>query len=266
MKFDRAPFQQFNYDLGEFENEISENGCDLTTTTSDLQDQLPVLNILLNYFKDPAIKVIKSGISEDQMIFFNIGESDKNSLNPSKDMNVRKAVDLCLNRSKMISDLSFGLYDLTDIDLMFNNDKNSQENSTDPYDPASANALLDQFGWKDSDNNPETPRISAGVAGIPDGKELGFQYLVEDIDDNLKSSEMVKASLAECGIGINIKPEPPEIFWDSRNANSIFQGNYDLAQLSLKTPVSDPCPLFYFPIHPNCRKQFSRIKFQRFQK
>ena len=40
---------------------------------------------------------------------------------------------------------------------------------------------------------------------VPDGKELGFRYFVEEIDDNLKSSEIVKASLAECGIGINIK-------------------------------------------------------------
>ena len=115
LKFDRAPFQQFNYDLGEFEKEINENGCDLATTTSDLRDQLPVLNILLNYFKDPAIKVLKSDISEDQMIFFNLNGNEKDASNPLKDLNVRKAVDLCLNRSKMISDLSFGLYDLVDL-------------------------------------------------------------------------------------------------------------------------------------------------------
>ena len=222
LKFDRAPFQQFNYDLGEFEKEIRENGCDLGTTTSDLRDQLPVLNILLNYFKDPAIKVIKSGKSEGQMIFFNLGGSESDASNPSKDLNVRKAVDLCLNRSKMISDLSFGLYDLIDYDQLLNADNGSQKNAEDPSDPTAGNDLLDRSGWKDNDNNPETPRISTGVAGIPDGMELGFRYLVEEIYDNLKSSEIVKASLAECGIGINIKSVPPEIFWDARKRQFNF--------------------------------------------
>jgi len=264
LKFDRAPFQQFNYDLGEFEKDVSENGCDLTTTTSDLRDQLPVLNILLNYFKDPAIKVIKSGFSNDQIIFFRLGGDEKNASNPSKDLNVRKAVDLCLNRSKMISTLSFGLYELIDIDQILNSDTNSQKIAVDPHDPASGNALLDRSGWKDIDNNPKTPRVSEGVPGVPDGKELGFRFFVEDVDDNLKASEIVKASLAECGIGINIKPIPPEVFWDDRNSDSIFQGNYDLAQLSLKTPILDPCQLFSSRSIPSVENNFIGLNFSRF--
>jgi len=265
LKFDRVPFRQFNYDLGEFEKEISENGCDLATTTSDLRDQLPVLNILLNYFKDPAIKVLKSGKSEDQMILFNLGGSEEDASNPSKDLNVRKAVDLCLNRSKIISDLSYGLYDLTDLEQILNSETNSQENSANPYDPTSGNALLDRSGWKDNDNNPDTPRISSGVSGVPNGKELGFRFLVEDIDDNLKSSEIVKASLADCGIGINIKPVPPEIFWDARNADSVFHGNYDIAQLTLEAPFSNPCPLFSSKSIPTAENNFLGLNFSGFK-
>ena len=265
LKFDRAPFQQFNYDLGEFEKEINENGCDLVTTTSDLRDQLPVLNILLNYFKDPAIKVLKSNISVDQLILFNLNGNEKDASNPSKDLNVRKAVDLCLNRSKMVSDLLFGLYDLVYLDQIMKPDDDPQKNAVDPYDPSAGKALLEQSGWKDSDNNPETPRVSAGVPDMPDGKELGFRLFVEDIDDNLKSSEIVKASLAECGIGINIKPVPPEILWDSENANSIFQGNYDLFQLTWAAPISNPCPLFSSQSIPSNENNFLGLNLSGFR-
>jgi peptide/nickel transport system substrate-binding protein len=265
LKFDRTPFQQFNYDLGDFEKEISENGCDLATTTSDMRDQLPVLNILLNYFKDPAIKIIKSASFEDQLIVFNLREKAADASDPLLNLNVRKAVDLCLNRTKMISDLTFGLYGLVDLNLMMNPDKAPQNNAEDPYDPAAGKALLDQSGWKDEDNNPETPRISAGIPDVPDGRELGFGYLVEDIEDNLKTSEIVKASLAECGIGINIKAVPPEIFWDAMNADSVFQGNYGLAQFSWAAPLADPCPLFSSRSIPTAENNYFGINFSGFR-
>ncbi len=265
IKFDRTPFQQFNYDLGEFEDEIAEHGCDLTTTTSDLRDQIPVINILLNYFKDPAIKVIKSGFSEDQIILFRMSMNDGSAPNPLNDLNVRKAINQCVNRSKMIKDLSFGLYDTVNPGQLLSNAAGSPTDPADPYDPISGEVLLDQSGWKDSDNNPETPRISMGVPGFTDGKELGFQYLVEDIDDNLMSSEIAKASLAECGIGINIKPIPSEIFWDALNTDSVFQGNYDLVQLSLKTPISDPCQLFSSRSIPTDENNSLGLNFSNFR-
>ena len=41
-----------------------------------------------------------------------------------------------------------------------------------PYDPQAAAQLLDEVGWKDSDGNPATPRVAAGVPGVPDGTPL----------------------------------------------------------------------------------------------
>jgi peptide/nickel transport system substrate-binding protein len=44
LKFNREPFEYFNLDIGDFDNEIRENGCDLISTTADMRDQLSVLN------------------------------------------------------------------------------------------------------------------------------------------------------------------------------------------------------------------------------
>jgi ABC-type transport system substrate-binding protein len=154
---------------------------------------------------------------------------------------------------------------MADFKLLINAGSAPQGNTQDPYDPAAGNALLDQTGWKDADANPETPRVSAGLSEVADGSELGFQYLVEDIDDYLKSSEIVTASLAEGGIGINIKAVPSEIFWDATNADSIFQGNYDLAQLSWVTPVADPCPLFSSQYISTAENKYIGINFSGFR-
>jgi peptide/nickel transport system substrate-binding protein len=265
IKFDRAPFQQFNYVLGVFDKEISKNGCDLVTTTSDMRDQLPVLNILLNYFQDPAIKVIKSTSHEDEFILFNLRENKNGSANPLINLEVRKAISLCLNREKAIKDLSFGLYDLNDRLHFSDKDFSSKKNPYFSYDPVKGADLLDKAGWKDADNNPATPRLSIGVFGFPDGKELGFVYLVETIRDNLDSSEIVKASLGECGIGINVKAVPSEIYWDTSQADSIFQGDYDLAQLTWTFSTDNPCLLFSSRFIPKTENNFSGTNFSGFK-
>ncbi|MDP2966064.1 MAG: ABC transporter substrate-binding protein [Pelolinea sp.] len=244
LKFDRAPFQQFNYDLGDFDKEISENGCDLTTTTSDIREQLPVLNILLYYFQDSAIKVIKSASEENELLLFNMREDAPGSSNPLTWLEVRKAISLCLNREKAIKDLSFGLYNLPDATLFTNMVNGTQEMASYSFDPVVGSALLDQAGWKVHDNQSNFPRVSSGIPNTTESKELSFTYLVEDIEDNLKAAEIFKASLAECGIGINSKAIPTEIYWDASHKDSIFQGHFDLVQLSWAATKTDPCLLF----------------------
>lgn len=254
LKFDRAPYQQFNFDLGEFDEVISEKGCDLTTTTSDMRDQIPVLNILLNYFQDPAIKVIKSESNESELLLFNLREDAPETASPLTSPGVRKAVSQCLNREKVIKDLSFGLYDLPDAIQFTNNKIGAQKTASISYDPTAGADLLDQAGWKDHDNQTKTPRIASGIINVPDGKELSFTYLIEDTSDNLKAAEFFEASLGECGIGINIKAMSSDIYWDASNEDSIFQGNYDLVQLTWAVLVTNPCLLFssqFIPVVDN---------------
>jgi peptide/nickel transport system substrate-binding protein len=44
-----------------------------------------------------------------------------------------------------------------------------------PYDPEQAMALLDDAGWVDDDNNPDTPRVAQGALYAADGTPLSFQ-------------------------------------------------------------------------------------------
>jgi peptide/nickel transport system substrate-binding protein len=240
--------------LGDFDKENSEEGCDLTTTTSDIRDQLPVLNILLNYFKDPAVKVIQSASTENELLLFNMRDNYPDSSNPLASNVVRKVISLCLNRDKVIKDLSFGLYTLPDATFFTKSRSSTQEMVSYAFDPAAGSALLDQAGWKDQNGQSKFPRISNGISDIADNTELRFTYLVEDSGDNLRAAEIFKVSLSECGIDINIKTVPTEIYWDLSQKDSIFQGTYDLAQLSWAAPITNPCPLFssqFIPLKDN---------------
>ena len=265
LKFDRAPFQQFNFDLGDFDKEISENGCDLTTTTSDIRDQFPVLNILLNYFQDPAIKVIKSESEENELLLFNMRKDAPDSSNPLTSLEVRKAISLCLNREKAIKDLSFGLYNLPDATLFTKMVNGTQEMASYSFDPVAGSAFLDQAGWKEHDNQSNFPRVSSGIPNTTEVKELSFTYLVEDFEDNLKAAEIFKASLAECGIGINIKVVPSEIYWDASHEDSIFQGHFDLAQLSWAAPITNPCLLFSSQFIPLVDNNYLGLNFSGYR-
>ena len=44
------------------------------------------------------------------------------------------------------------------------------------YDATAGAQLLDQVGWKDFDGDPATPRVAAGIAGVPDGTPLSVNY------------------------------------------------------------------------------------------
>jgi peptide/nickel transport system substrate-binding protein len=259
LKFDRAPFQQFDFALSSFDKEISENGCDLTSTSLDLRNQLSDLNILQNYFKDPAIEVLKSSLKETNLLFFNLRPDAPKSAQSLSNPEVRKAIRLCLDKEKVIKDLSFGFYDLINtLDLAPSPDQNEITNS---YHPDEGKSLLDQSGWKVKDNHTGSSRISVGVAGIPDGQELNFSYLVEDSSDNLKAAEIFKTSLGECGIRISIIAAQPEIFWNSAHKDSIFQGHYDMAQFSWADPIPNPCLLFSSQYIPNSKNNFLGTNF-----
>jgi ABC-type oligopeptide transport system substrate-binding subunit len=75
--------------------------------------------------------------------------------------------------------------------------------------------------------------------------------------------------LSECGIRINIKAVPSEIYWDVSHEDSIFQGHFDLAQISWVTPITNPCLLFSSqfipsPDNKNLGTNFSGYINQRF--
>ncbi len=101
-------------------------------------------------------------------------------------------------------------------------------------DPAKGKALLESAGWLAGE-----PRTNAG-----DGRPLSVNYLTLNDNLNLAVALSVKASLTECGFQVNLIAVDPQVYWDNQNMESIFAGNFDLAQLNWSLPLENPCPLF----------------------
>jgi peptide/nickel transport system substrate-binding protein len=245
LKFDREQFEIFNLDVGEFDQEVSQNGCDLISTTVDMQDQFAPINILLNYYQDPWISLHKSPRGDQEIMLLNYRE-DIDSLSPElgKDKNplssvaVREAIGYCLDRDlvnrvvfkKQLDPATFWPETYTD--------ENVQE-----FNPEKGIKILEKAGWVDHDDNQNTGRISNNADPFPDGISLTFSYMIGNTRLDQTSANIYKASLAECGIDVIVRPAAPEDFWNPASEKSIFKGRFELAQIEWATPIQNPCPL-----------------------
>jgi peptide/nickel transport system substrate-binding protein len=233
LKFDRAPFAQFKYDLGEYEEEIEQNGCDLISTTVDMRDQLEVLNILLNYFSDAGVQVTRGAQSQAAWLLFN-QRMDEEKATLFSDMAMRQAAAACLERGELLDTVFHNLAQVPGAISLNSAVPTGEANAQLAPDPAKGQALLEEAGWLSGE-----PRSSAA-----DGRPLSVNYLTLNDKLNLAAAQSTKTSLTECGFQVNIIAVDPQVYWDPANAESIFAGNFDLAQLSWPLPLEDPCPLF----------------------
>ena len=269
LKFDRSPFEYFNFDIGEFDQEISETGCDLISTTADMRDQLSVLNILTNYYQDPSVIIHKLQTGDQDVLFFNLRESydsfepglDK-KINPLSSSDVRKAIGYCLDHERVNSLVYYGQLDSPRMWSGASADVADQNIST--FNPQKGIEVLEKAGWIDHDGDKNTGRISESVQNIPDGTSLTFSYLIVDTLDNRSSVYIYKESLAECGIDIIIKPVSPELFWDKSTETSIFKGQFDLAQVGWAIPINNLCPLVISTNIPDQTNEFSGLNFSAY--
>ena len=242
LKFDRAPFNHLNYGIGEFEDEIAQNGCDLTTTSADMRDQITIFNYLLNYYQDPAIQVVRSEETETQFLLFNL--DTERGVAPQQSLAVRKAVSQCIDRGRLVQALSnnlFGNPQLTDIGLP---DQPEAIQDFLNFAPAQSGEDLEAVGWVDHDSNHGTPRISLGIESITDGREMVMNLLIEQGSETENAATLLRSMLEDCGIGVNLTIQPKEVIWNPDEIHSLFYGEFDIALHAWSSPIQNPCLLF----------------------
>jgi peptide/nickel transport system substrate-binding protein len=238
LKFDRKPYAQFKFDLGEYQGEIDQNGCDLISSTVDMSDQFDVLHILLQYFSDPAVKVSAAPQGRAAWLLFNRREDANGEKALFDNRSMRQAAAACLERGELAETVFHNLVQTPDA-FTFDGRGGAQiPNAALAPDPARGNALLEENGWRAGE-----PRTASGITGLPNGTPLAIHYLVENDAGSLAAAQQVKASLTECGFQVNIIAVAPQVYWNQEAAQSIFQGNWDLAQVNWIVPADHPCPL-----------------------
>jgi len=234
LKFDREPFAQFKYDLGEYEEAVQQSGCDLISTTVDMRDQLDVLNILLNYFSDAGVQVTHGNQNQAAWLLFNRRADADGDEALFGSIEMRQAAAACLERGELVDTIFHNLAQVPGAISLNSAVPAGEANPLLTTNPAQGQALLEGAGWLAG-----APRTNDG-----DGRPLSVNYLTLNDNLNLAVAQSVKASLTECGFQVNIIAVEPQVYWNPEDNASIFAGNFDLAQLNWPLPVENPCALF----------------------
>ena len=256
LKFDREPYAQFKFDLGDYQSEVDQNGCDLISSTVDMTDQFEVLHILLDYFSDPAVKVSAAPQGQAAWLLFNQREDASGKKALFDNLSMRQAAAACLERGELAEAVFHNLVQVPNAFTFDGSGDAQNPNAALAPDPAHGNALLQENGWQAGE-----PRTSMGIAGLPNGTPLSVNYLVENNASDLAAAQQVKTSLTECGFQVNIIATSPQDYWDRNSGQSIFRGNWDLAQVNWAVPVNDPCPLVESASRPQAENQYAGLNF-----
>ncbi len=259
LKFDREPYAQFDFDVGEFDQQVNQNGCDLISSTVDVTDQLNVINILMNYFSDAVVQVHEGLGKQAQWLLFNQRTyvDGQNTLFSSTTM--RSAVAACLERGELAETVFFNLVDIPQTISLDYPESDADPNSLLQPDRASGMALLNESGWVDGD-----PRTAQSIEGFEEGAPLSIDYLVSDDALSMAVANHNKQSLGECGMQVNLISVSPEVLWDRTESESIFKGNYHMVQLEWPLPLQDPCALFASNHLPSEENEFLGLNFSGF--
>ena len=123
-----------------------------------------------------------------------------------KNHQVRKALQLAINRPKMLEEIHYRQGEVVDIPLSPTSWLYDKEQKVHPYQPEEAKEILKQMGWVDTNNNGLVNKE------IENKKyEFTFELITNGDNENRKQeAEIIKENLKKVDIGVDIKYLPQE--------------------------------------------------------
>jgi peptide/nickel transport system substrate-binding protein len=213
---------------------LETGGCDILDASAVLDSQAEQIASLQNEGK---AKVLAQPAAWEA-VFFNTAPIDPEQISFFSQAQVRQAASLCIDRAEIarlvFSGLALPAYGLAAID-----------SGQYAFDFSQGQALLEQAGWRDHDQDPNTARISAGVPGVPDGTQLSIAYLVSDEPDRKIAANLVSLGLGVCGIAVDLRIQPAAEYLSPGPTGPVFGRAFAAAQFSWAIPDGEvPCDLF----------------------
>lgn len=246
--FDQIVYHFFGF-AGDNNLAALENGsCDIIDTTIDLRKDLePVLEDV----RDGKKAVYISPQSSWEQLTFNFQPAATEQIRFFSDINVRTAIAKCIDRNQLIREIFYGQ---TEVPVGFYPDEHElhvPESLAITYDQQEADSLLTAAGWIDPDENPETPRISQSVEGIPDGTEMVLQFETSDSQLRFQTAKFIADSLQTCGIGVSSNIKPLDQFYAQGPEGPLFGRKFDVAMFGWSGADQFPCSIYLSRQIPN---------------
>ena len=179
----------------------------------------------------PGIVTRVDGLGDFEHYIFNLGvkgtgpgQSDYDGFCPFKDVNVRKAIALSIDRDSIVKNLLDG-QDAVPASLWPNSAWYNTNLTPYPYDPTTAASLLDAAGYKQD----TPPSIRHGMCNGVDTK-LSFNFETTTKQLRKDAAVAVQSDLAK--IGVEFKPNfvPSGTFFGNYASGAdMATGKYDMA-------------------------------------
>ncbi|HTX79851.1 MAG TPA: ABC transporter substrate-binding protein, partial [Longilinea sp.] len=224
--------------------------CDIVDQTALLEDQLQTVRQLNNEKKltayiglGPEWEHIDFGIKPAS---YDNGYSVASGDRPDffGDVRVRQAFAYCSDRQSIIQQVFFNQSVIANGYLPPDHPLYASDQTTYAYDPTKGEELLDAVGWRDTDNNPDTPRVSVGVPGIPDGTKLEVSYITTSASERQQVATILSNSLAGCGIKIDVSYLSADQLYAAGSSGVLFGRQFDLAEYAWNIGGQPPCFLY----------------------
>ena len=161
------------------------------------------------------------------------------------DVRMRQALAHCINRADIVDTVYAGLAVVADVHLPSGHALLDGADLTRyAYDPERGKGLLEEAGWMDSDQNPDTPRASIGTIMIPPGTPLELNLLYSEADVRAGSAQRIAADLKACGFQVNLESKPARELYQPAPEGLLFGRKFDLALMSWALGDDLRCELF----------------------
>jgi peptide/nickel transport system substrate-binding protein len=161
------------------------------------------------------------------------------------DVRTRQAIADCIDRQAITNDLVKGLVGVSNSYLPANSPLLTGLSLYQyPYDPAAGAALLEAAGWRDLDQNPDTPRVHGGNARLTFGTPLQMTLLSSTAGLQSETAGRIADNLKACGINVTVTRMPPEELYKPGPEGLIFGRQFDLALLPWDTGSVFNCDYF----------------------
>ncbi|MCP5096286.1 MAG: hypothetical protein GY943_12100, partial [Chloroflexi bacterium] len=161
------------------------------------------------------------------------------------DVRVRQAMTLCTDRQRMIDELLLGNSTIMHAYLPDSHPLYPEDAFMQPFDPAAANALLDEVGFVDADNDGIRDLIELESGVIKSTTPFSITLGTDDSSPlRQRVTELFAEDMQACGINVSLY-EVPIIDWYADGPFSpLFGRRFDLASFAWLTNIRPPCNLY----------------------
>ncbi len=155
----------------------------------------------------------------------------------------RQGFAQCLDREGM---LAVTIHNLGSLWPSFISPIQSQLSAQDQivFDPQVGRGLLEEAGWIDHGNDPETPLQALNIATVQNGRPLSLELLVDQSGFHQDLAEIVRSSLGSCGIEVNLRELPANQLYAPGPDGPLFGRAFDLALLTWQPMWEPDCSLY----------------------